>query len=175
MLQSPAFHIKQLRIIELDVDNPSNTPTGVPFLTSSFTAGSDILIRKDGADDFRAPVKIVMRQVTSYTPSASADRPEIVWTAIPNDISGHLESASDVVIVSSIEDAVGMTVENDKILLARRTDPVDFGRTLVHELGHRAGLDHDGHGSGFLMKTGPTSSGDVKLLQADSSAYYELD
>ncbi len=136
-----------------------------------------LALRKDRDEDFRAAVDCIVSPASTPYFIPNSDRPDAANTLAK--IALHLAAHQGITILSNgMSDPVNGVYYGMAYVGPGQTSlvvswPDKTARSLVHEIGHNLGLNHDGLGNAFIMEDGLlTAGGTMDQLSASEANVY---
>lgn len=183
-----SFQSVSFNIVKLKVYNPFKVDVADIYpeydqatLGNILRLASDVLIKKDAPDDYRAAVRFVIGDITLYQENYFRN---FEWNTDtdPTPVYGHqqrtINDGVDFIIMerltsndeeNGLKDVKGATIlASGTILVEKDASDQRFATNIAHELGHRLGLGHTGHEAGFLMHGEGAGN---KLKKSDADAF----
>lgn len=158
-VNSKLFEVKPFRRYDLAIDVSTAIPGGTTATASTIVGNArDILLRKDGPNDWRAIIEFRVVSAATFAPTPARPDP-VVYSSSPSpDADAHFNAAADIVFVSDITDpgTVGLCQGNDwhRIIIEWQGTQSDTEEILAHEFGHGVGLGHAGGSPQVMAASG---------------------
>ena len=171
----------------------SSAVGGTPGTSAACNAATNLILRKDTADDYRATARFLAAGLTTIPATDSATPPVThdplkIWykpDGTLDDKWGHAAyfrsaTSADVIIVDNIipcdeygAEYTGFDIQGFSSTGNSPIIQVDYfsGEALAHELGHTYGLGHNTSNVDMVMY--PSSGGNRRLLASDEEDNYE--
>jgi hypothetical protein len=148
-------------------------PISQAAVQAAVDASFALALCKDRDDDFRAAVycTVIPADTPWFVPDSA--RPDAATSDA--EINLHLDAHKGLTIISNgmRNNSVsyrGMAEFNDTALAVSWSAMVT--RTILHEIGHNLGMEHNGLGAAFIMEKGPALGGTVDQLSFSEAAIF---
>jgi len=169
----------------------SSAVSGTPGTSAACSAATDLILRKDTADDYRATARFLAAGLSTI-PASTHDPVRLLsdgsgglddedwdhwddWSYFINYDSAEVIIVDDIFICDISENYTGPDVRgeskpNIKYQIFLESSNVD-GNTLIHEIGHSCGLPHNNANINNVMYE--TTAGNETLLTDSEAAAFE--
>ena len=166
-LESPEYTVMRRRVYDISVQVSNLVPLTQQQIQGCFDDAGDLLMMKDGPNDWRACVAFNCAAFAAF-----ADPGAVVWDNWAQ--CSPVVAGADISFIDNLVGAGGVCWGNSRhqIILDGTANTAAWrARAVAHEFGHGVGLEHAGHVSPELMHGGFLGNVDRQLFYSDVDNY----